>query len=78
MLAQDFVTSAKRLADPHLASGAYGYWVKYIKGMKEWHEDERHRIKTQFDLPMDGIRALDDFTLEITIVTPDPYFVHRL
>ena len=76
--AHDFVTTFKRIADPHLSSPHFGHWKKKIKGLEEWY-DKNLKVKlTDYSLPLDGVKAVDDHTLVITIKTPDLYFINEL
>ncbi len=67
--AQDFVYSWKRLADPRLQ--ADGFWVfdGKIKGLNEWR-DKVSAGEADYDTPIEGIEATDDYTLVIKLSKP--------
>ena len=66
--AHDFVFSWRRTLLPETAS-EYAYQLYYIRGAKAFNEGE---IK---DFDEVGVRALDDFTLEVTLENPTPFFL---
>ena len=76
--AEDFVTTFKRIADPHLSSPHYGYWKKQIAGLEEWYEANKTKDVTDYSIPMTGVVAVDDGTLNITTKSPDIYFLYNL
>ncbi len=74
--AQDFVYGIKRLAIPSIQSR--GWWVLdgKVLGANEFHDRllkaapaERNQA---FQADMAGVKALDDFTLQIKLLKPDP------
>ena len=71
LTAEDFVTSAKFICDPANASGNAYYYADTIKGAKEVLDTESG--VTGFDENV-GFKALDKYTLELTLVAPIPYF----
>lgn len=76
--AEDFVTTFKRIADPKLSSPHYGYWKKQIAGLEEWYEANKEKDQTDYSIPMTGVKAIDDSTLQITARQPDLYFLNNL
>ncbi|GAB4014956.1 MAG: ABC transporter substrate-binding protein [Bdellovibrio sp.] len=76
--AQDFENTFKRLSDPRLASPHYSFWSKSVVGMEEWREYQKSKEKTDYTLPLAGVRAMDDFTLSITIKKPNRFFINDL
>lgn len=76
--AEDFVTTFKRIADPKLSSPHYGYWKKQIAGLEEWYEANKEKDQTDYSMPMTGLKALDESTLQITARQPDLYFLNNL
>ena len=65
--AQDFVYSWRRGLEPETASrNAQQLW--FIKGAKEYNSGE---LK---DFSKVGVRAVDDLTLEVELVSPTPFF----
>ncbi|MES2856815.1 MAG: ABC transporter substrate-binding protein, partial [Bdellovibrionota bacterium] len=69
LVAQDFIYSFKRLADPKNAS--QGFWIfdGYIKGLNEWVEAMRSG-KATYETPIEGFSAPDANTLVIKLNKP--------
>lgn len=80
--AGDFVLSFLRAADNHLLTPmAWSFLSNRIVGLNEYHEKTkayRQGDFTRYELPVDGIRALDNQTLRIELVEPFPAFVYLL
>lgn len=71
--AQDFVYSIKRHFDPSSRAQGAWLWQNRIEGLDAW--------KTQgsdYDSEIAGLRAVDDYTIEITLTRPFPQLVHTL
>lgn len=73
-LASDYLYQIKRLADPKLSSPIFNLMSEYIVGLKQLHTNlsrARNIYKDQFiDLRkynLSGVKAIDDYTLQITI-----------
>lgn len=71
LTAEDFVTSAKFICDPANASGNAYYYADTIKGAREVLDTESGVVG--FDENV-GFKALDKYTLELTLTGPIPYF----
>lgn len=69
--ASDFIYSWKRLLDPKTAS-EYAFQGFYIQGGKEYHLG---KLKEEKAL---GLRALDAYTLQVSLENPTPYFLSLL
>jgi oligopeptide transport system substrate-binding protein len=70
--AQDFVRSYQRMLTPSLAA-QYAYIIfNYVAGAKNYYEG---KLK---DFSKVGIKALDDRTLQITLVNPTPYLLKAM
>ncbi|HVK61234.1 MAG TPA: ABC transporter substrate-binding protein, partial [Bdellovibrionales bacterium] len=69
LVAQDFVYSFKRLADPKNAS--QGFWIfdGYIKGLNEW-ADAMKTGKATYDTAIAGLETPDSHTLVIHLTKP--------
>jgi oligopeptide transport system substrate-binding protein len=69
--ANDFVYSWKRTLSPELAAD-YAYQLYGVKGAQEYNGCENN-----CDALADavGVRAVDDTTLEVTLTSPQPWFV---
>lgn len=78
VLASDVVFSLKRLADAKLASP--GAWLvkDQILGMRAFAECSAGSDPTDYALPVAGLLALDDHTVQITLVQPSPEFIWTL
>lgn len=68
--AQDFVYSLERAASPELASDTALTYLGDIFGIYEYASGQADHIE--------GIKALDEHTLQITIDAPKPYFLLKL
>lgn len=66
--AQDFVTAAQWICDPANASGSAYYFQDIIAGATELLSGESTDMNTL------GFKATDNYTVEITLVAPLPYF----
>lgn len=76
--AQDFVYSIKRMADAKNVST--GWWLLdgKIKGLNEWREKNKSLSKTNYDLEVEGLKAIDDYTLKFTLSKQYPQFLYAL
>ncbi|MBN2625863.1 MAG: hypothetical protein JXA95_04285 [Spirochaetales bacterium] len=71
--AHDFVLSVKRLADP--ANEANGWWLfdGWIKGLNEWAE-----AGSDYSQTVEGFKALDDYTIQMTLTAAYPQILYTL
>jgi oligopeptide transport system substrate-binding protein len=78
LVAQDFVYSLLRLADPKLQG--LGWWLLdgKIDGLNEWRERNAQQDKVNYDEPIAGLRAIDNTTLVIRLTKPYPQFLYAL
>ncbi|MFZ4712493.1 MAG: ABC transporter substrate-binding protein [Bacteriovoracaceae bacterium] len=78
LVAEDFVYSFKRLADPKLQST--GWWLLdgKIKGLNEWRKKYENAAAANYDDIIDGLKATDANTLVITLAKPFPQFLYAL
>lgn len=78
LTAQDFVFSIKRLADPKLQG--LGFWLLdgKIAGLNEWREKYQELPKTDYDDPVEGLKATDKYTLVFKLKKPFPQFLYSL
>ena len=71
--AQDFVYSIKRHFDPETRAEGAWLWQNRIVGLDEWKENgSDHRQEVT------GLRALDDRTIQIQLISPYPQLLHTL
>lgn len=68
LTANDFVYSIQRVLTPSTTAQYYSMMADYIKGAKEFYEG----TATAEEL---GTKALDDQTLEITLIQPTSFFI---
>jgi ABC-type transport system substrate-binding protein len=78
LVAADFVFSLKRLADPKLLSR--GFWTidGKIKGLNEWREKYRKLPAVDYDEEVEGLKALDKYTMQVVLSKPFPQFLNVL
>lgn len=78
VVAKDFVYSFLRIADPKINSGGFWIFDGKIKGLNEWREKNKTAEKVDYDNGPEGFKALDDSTLQITLVNPYPQLLYVL
>lgn len=71
--AHDFVYSIKRHFDPRSRAQGAWLWQNRIEGLDEWKTRG-----SDYAAEVPGLRALDDFTIQITLTRPFPQFLHTL
>ena len=72
--AADFVFSLKRLVDPNNMVPYVGFIEGRIKGLEEWKKN----FVVDYLEEVEGLKALDDYTLQITLTAPWPNFLDFL
>lgn len=72
-VAEDFIYSIKRLADPKNKSESYWVVENKIVGLDEWRKNGASMEET-----IPGLRALDDHTLQIQLTHPSSQFIYNL
>ena len=80
--AEDFVLSFKRIADYHINTGlAWAFIANRIAGLDEYRERTRlYRIGdyARYDLPVEGLTAVDSLTFRIRLTAPFPQLIYVL
>ncbi len=78
LIAEDFVYSLKRLADPKLQSS--GWWILdgKIKGLNEWREKNTGKPSVDYAEEVEGLKALDRYNLQFKLTRPYPQFLYAL
>ncbi len=71
--AQDFIYSIKRHFDPNTRAQGAWLWQNKIEGLVEWKKEG-----SDYNADVTGLRALDDYTLQIALTRPFPQLVHTL
>ena len=70
IVAQDFIRTMEREADPEAAAGGYSNYYAVIEGFTEFSEGEADSIS--------GMTAVDDQTLEVRLTAPTGDFGYRM
>jgi len=73
VVAQDFVYSIKRHFDPASRSQGAWLWQGRIVGLDEWKERGAN-----YDEPVEGLQALDPYTIRIQLKKPYPQLIYTL
>lgn len=78
LVAEDLIYSWKRLADPRNASS--GWWVLdgKILGLNEWRDQAVKSGKADYSAPVEGIKALDKYTIQIKLLKRSFQFLYFL
>ena len=78
LTAHDFVYSIKRLSDPKLQG--LGWWLLdgKIRGLNEWRDKYAERSQTDYNEEIEGLKALDRYTLRFKLAKPFPQFLYAL
>jgi ABC-type transport system substrate-binding protein len=80
LVAQDYVYSFKRFADPANKSPAWtGLEAERLVGLKELRDEAlKTRKPFDYDREIEGVRALDRYTIRFTLADPRPRFIETL
>jgi ABC-type transport system substrate-binding protein len=80
LVAEDYVYAFKRFADPKLKSPAWTFLEAYgLLGLTELRQQAIDRKQPfDYDTPIEGLRALDRYTLRFRIKDPRPRFIYLL
>jgi ABC-type transport system substrate-binding protein len=80
LVAQDYVYSFTRYADPAIPSPGWTAVETWgIKGLKEAREKAQSSKKPfDYDTPIAGLGALDRYTVRFTLTKPNPRFLQEL
>ncbi|MBD66122.1 MAG: hypothetical protein CME62_13000 [Halobacteriovoraceae bacterium] len=75
--ASDFVYSIKRMAD--MRNISTGWWLLdgRIKGLNEWRDKYNGKV-ANYDDEIEGLKALDDYTLQFKLTSEYPQFLYSL
>ncbi|MDR3606690.1 MAG: ABC transporter substrate-binding protein [Oligoflexia bacterium] len=78
LTADDFVYSWKRLADPK--NNSPGFWIfdGKVVGISDWHNAAQKAGTADYSKPIDGLKAIDRYTLQITLTQPSSQFLYFL
>jgi len=72
LTAADFAYSIKRVADLKVASSGYWAFNGRIAGLDEFRASTEGDIPTDYDTVVEGLRTLDEYTLQIQLTSPYP------
>lgn len=80
MKADDFLYSMKRLADPKLQAKGWWLYDDKIAGLNEWREkySAADVAATNYDEPIEGLKKVDEYTVDIKLKRPYPQFLYAL
>ena len=70
--AQDYAYAMQRILDPNTGARYVDFLLGYVAGAAEYYEDNSLGFDTV------GVKALDDKTLEMTLIAPAPYWLDIL
>jgi ABC-type transport system substrate-binding protein len=78
LTAEDYVYSIKRLFDPKVISPNLYFFEGQIVGMDEVLAQARKSNRMDFDMPAEGLRALDRYTWQVRLKQPNYNFLYYL
>ena len=78
LVADDFVYTFKRMADPRVECPILSTFQDYIPGLKEAYDEARKTGKFDYSKPLSGVEAIDDHTLRINLLKPYPQILYWL
>ena len=78
LVAEDYVYTLKRLFDPKLSAPMLGEVESYIVGSDELLKRVRKDNKMDYDTPVEGLKALDRYTLQIKLNEAKPNWLYNL
>ena len=78
LVAEDYVYTIKRLMDPKLSAPLLAEIEGYVVGSDEFLKQARKNNKIDFDLPIEGIKTVDRYTLQIKLTDSKPNWIYNL
>jgi oligopeptide transport system substrate-binding protein len=78
MTAEDFVYSIKRHADSKNQSTGWWIFDGKIKGLNEWRNKYEKLPTVNYDEPVEGLKAIDKYTLQFKLAKVFPQFLYAL
>lgn len=78
MVATDFIYSIQRIADPRLHSS--GWWLLdgKIAGLNAWRENASKAESTDYSQEIEGLKAIDRYTIQIRLTQRSAQFLYAL
>ncbi|MFL5814679.1 MAG: ABC transporter substrate-binding protein [Bdellovibrionia bacterium] len=77
MTADDVIYSWKRLADPKNTSPNWWTFEGKIVGLDDWH-NAAAKGAADYSKPIEGLKAIDRYTLQVTLNQPNSLFLYML
>jgi ABC-type transport system substrate-binding protein len=78
LVADDFIYSIKRIADVKNVSSGFWAYNNRILGINDFHEASKGKEPTDYSIEVEGLQALDDYTLQISLTDPYPQLLYIL
>lgn len=78
LVAEDFVYSWKRLADPKVQSTGWWIFDGKIVGLNEWRETAQKADKADYTTQVEGLQATDRYTIKVKLIEPSYMFLYYL
>ncbi|HXF77611.1 MAG TPA: ABC transporter substrate-binding protein [Usitatibacter sp.] len=78
LTAADYAYSIKRTYDPRLKSPNLYLFEGYIAGMDDAMRRARKSARMDYDAPVEGLRVLDRYTLQVKLTKPNYNFLYYL
>ncbi len=78
LVAEDFIYSWKRLADPRKHSSGWWIFENRIQGLDDFRNTAQAAEKTDYSVAVSGLQAPDKHTLVVTLTGPYPQFLYVL
>jgi len=79
LVAADYVYAWKRFFDPALKSPNHiGFKEEGVLGLDALHDEALKTKRFDYDREVEGLRALDRYTLQFRLATPRPRFLYTL
>ena len=76
LVAEDYVYSLKRWIDPNLRRGGATVTSDLLVGARDVVEAAKAAGKFDYDRPIEGLRALDRYTLRLRLIEPNYPIIH--
>lgn len=78
VVVDDIIYQLKRIADVNSKSSGWSFFDGRIKGLDKFRESTRESKSPDYSVPVEGLKALDKYTLQITLVQPYPQLLYIL
>ncbi|MDA3501978.1 ABC transporter substrate-binding protein [Acinetobacter sp. AOR34_HL] len=78
LIAEDYVYSVKRILDPKNHSSSYAFIDQKIVGANALVEQAKQTGRFNYDAKIEGVKALNRYTLQFTLTQPDYNFPYIL